>query len=82
MCWRKSTYSFSQHLIIRPGYFRRGIGRSLYESASNEFKDVSKFILVTDDNDSRLYSIYQELGMRTDINSYPLNTYFRQNDDG
>ena len=54
---------FIQDLIVDPDYYRKGIGKKLYSLASNHFKDVRTFLLITDADDTRSNSFYKAMGM-------------------
>lgn len=54
---------FIQDLIVDSDYHRQGIGKKLYSLASNHFKDVRTFFLITDADDTRSNSFYKAMGM-------------------
>ena len=68
---------FIQDLIVDPDYYRKGIGKKLYSLASNHFKDVRTFLLITDADDTRSNSFYQAMGMTDNNKTCPLKTYIR-----
>lgn len=68
---------FIQDLIVDPNYHRNGIGRELYNIASNHFKDVRTFLLITDADDTRSNSFYQAMGMTSNNKISSLQTYKR-----
>ena len=68
---------FIQDLIVDPDYHRQGIGKKLYSLASNHFKDVRTFLLITDADDTRSNSFYQAMGMTDNNKTCPLKTYIR-----
>ena len=68
---------FIQDLIVAPDYYRQGIGKKLYSLASNHFKDVRTFLLITDADDTRSNSFYQAMVMTDNNKTCPLKTYIR-----
>lgn len=69
---------FIQDLILKPSYFRFGIGKRLYQLVSERFEDVRTLLLITDSSDQRANNFYKSLGLKSDMDGYPINTYFRQ----
>ena len=68
---------FIQDLIVDPNYYRQGIGKKLYTLASNHFKDVRTFLLITDADDTRSNSFYKAIGMVENNITSPFTMYKR-----
>ena len=68
---------YIQDLIVLPEYQRRGIGKTLVKKVSDKFSDVRQFVLITDKDDEKANAFYRAIGMKTTLNGYPINTYFR-----
>jgi hypothetical protein len=69
---------YIQDLIIRPGYYRRSIGKNLYQKTSCKFKYVRQFLLITDANDKVSNNFYRKMEMIEGNTEYPVRTYIRQ----
>ena len=51
----KVSINFIQDLLVHPDFQRKGIGRALIQTVLNEYQDVRKQVLLTDDEEKQKY---------------------------
>lgn len=67
---------FIQDLILRPKFFRKGIGTSLLNKTIKKFSQVRTILLITDKDDPVSNKFYKKVGMKNSLKGFPINTYF------
>lgn len=69
---------YVQDLIVKPSHFRKGIGSELIRRVSEKYAHVRQFVLITDREDAAANAFYRSVGLVSECNGFPVNTYFRK----
>lgn len=69
---------YVQDLIVKPSYYRQGIGKALMARVAEKYSSVRQFVLITDEDDEASNAFYRAIGLVESGSRSPVNLYFRE----
>lgn len=69
---------YVQDLIVKPSYYRQGIGKALMARVAEKYSSVRQFVLITDEDDEASNAFYRAIGLVKSGSRFPVNLYFRE----
>ena len=69
---------YVQDLIVKPSYYRQGIGKALMARVAEKYSSVRQFVLITDEDDEASNAFYRAIGLVKSGSRFPVNLYIRE----